>query len=208
MKCIEMSGKTKEDAINKALEELQTTEDKVLIEVLEEGSKGFLNIIGVKPARVKVTLKKDRAEEAKNFLRKILNSMDIKAEIRVKLQGSDMNINLIGPNMGILIGYRGETLDSLQYLVSLVVNKDHDEEYIRVILDTENYRHNRQETLKRLAEKMASKVKATGKTIKLEPMNPYERRVIHAALQNDDMIKTYSEGEEPRRKVVIELKKA
>lgn len=207
MKCIEMSGKTKEDAINKALEELQTTEDKVLIEVLEEGSKGFLNIIGVKPARVKVTLKKDRAEEAKNFLRKILNSMDIKAEIRVKLQGSDMNINLIGPNMGILIGYRGETLDSLQYLVSLVVNKDHDEEYIRVILDTENYRHNRQETLKRLAEKMASKVKATGKTIKLEPMNPYERRVIHAALQNDDMIKTYSEGEEPRRKVVIELKK-
>ena len=208
MKCIEMSGKTKEDAINKALGELQTTEDKVLIEVLEEGSKGFLNIIGVKPARVKVTLKKDRAEEAKNFLRKILNSMDIKAEIRVKLQGSDMNINLIGPNMGILIGYRGETLDSLQYLVSLVVNKDHDEEYIRVILDTENYRHNRQETLKRLAEKMASKVKATGKTIKLEPMNPYERRVIHAALQNDDMIKTYSEGEEPRRKVVIELKKA
>jgi len=110
--------------------------------------------------------------------------------------------------MGILIGYRGETLDSLQYLVSLVVNKDHEAEYKRVILDTENYRYNRQETLRKLASKMAYKVRVGGKTLKLEPMNPYERRVIHSTLQNDPYVRTYSEGEEPFRRVVIELKKA
>ncbi|GAA0123630.1 MAG: protein jag [Clostridium argentinense] len=208
MKCIEMTGKTTDDAIKNALKELKLTEDKVTIEVLDEGSKGFLNIIGVKPARVRVTIKRDRIYEAKNFLREILDSMDMKAEIRVKEENDEIRINLIGPNMGILIGYRGETLDSLQYLVSLVVNKDHDEEYKRVILDTENYRYNRQETLKRLASKMANKVKLSGKTLKLEPMNPYERRVIHSALQNDPNVKTYSEGEEPKRRVVIELKKA
>lgn len=203
-----MTGKTTDDAIKNALKELKLTEDKVTIEVLDEGSKGFLNIIGVKPARVRVTIKRDRIYEAKNFLREILDSMDMKAEIRVKEENDEIRINLIGPNMGILIGYRGETLDSLQYLVSLVVNKDHDEEYKRVILDTENYRYNRQETLKRLASKMANKVKLSGKTLKLEPMNPYERRVIHSALQNDPNVKTYSEGEEPKRRVVIELKKA
>lgn len=208
MKCIEMTGKTTDDAIKNALQELKLTEDKVTVEILEEGSKGFLNIIGVKPARVRVTIKRDRIYEAKNFLREVLESMNMKAEIRVKEENDEIKINLIGPNMGILIGYRGETLDSLQYLVSLVVNKDHDEEYKRVILDTENYRYNRQETLKRLAGKMASKVKSSGKTLKLEPMNPYERRVIHSALQNDPNVKTYSEGEEPKRRVVIELKKA
>ncbi|HCQ90028.1 MULTISPECIES: RNA-binding cell elongation regulator Jag/EloR [unclassified Clostridium] len=208
MKCIEMTGKTTDDAIKNALQELKLTEDKVTVEILEEGSKGFLNIIGVKPARVRVTIKRDRIYEAKNFLREVLESMNMKAEIRVKEENDEIKINLIGPNMGILIGYRGETLDSLQYLVSLVVNKDHDEEYKRVILDTENYRYNRQETLKRLAGKMASKVKLSGKTLKLEPMNPYERRVIHSALQNDPNVKTYSEGEEPKRRVVIELKKA
>lgn len=208
MKCIEMTGKTTDDAIKNALKELKLTEDKVTVEVLEEGSKGFLNIIGVKPARVRVTIKRDRIYEAKNFLREVLDSMDMKAEIRVKEENDEVKINLIGPNMGILIGYRGETLDSLQYLVSLVVNKDHDEEYKRVILDTENYRYNRQETLKRLASKMANKVKLSGKTLKLEPMNPYERRVIHSALQNDPNVKTYSEGEEPKRRVVIELRKA
>ncbi|ARC83318.1 putative RNA-binding protein [Clostridium argentinense CDC 2741] len=208
MKCIEMTGKTTDDAIKNALQELKLTEDKVTVDILEEGSKGFLNIIGVKPARVRVTIKRDRVYEAKNFLREVLESMNMKAEIRVKEENDEIKINLIGPNMGILIGYRGETLDSLQYLVSLVVNKDHDEEYKRVILDTENYRYNRQETLKRLAGKMASKVKLSGKTLKLEPMNPYERRVIHSALQNDPNVKTYSEGEEPKRRVVIELKKA
>jgi spoIIIJ-associated protein len=110
--------------------------------------------------------------------------------------------------MGILIGYRGETLDSLQYLISLVINKGHEAEYKRVVLDTENYRLKREETLKRLARKIADKVKRTSRAVKLEPMNPYERRVIHSALQNDLDINTYSEGEEPFRRVVVDLKKA
>ncbi|HBL06294.1 MULTISPECIES: RNA-binding cell elongation regulator Jag/EloR [unclassified Clostridium] len=208
MKSIEIIGRTAEEAIQNALRELNVTEEKVTIEVLEEGSKGFLNIIGVKPAKVKVTLKRDYIGDAKNFLREILNAMNVKAEIHIKEENNEININLVGPNMGVLIGYRGETLDSLQYLLSLVVNKNHDETYKRVILDTVNYRQNRQETLKKLALKMGDKVRINGKTLKLEPMNPYERRVIHSTLQNNAYVTTHSEGDEPYRRVVIELKKA
>ncbi len=208
MKSIEIIGRTAEEAIQNALRELNVTEEKVTIEVLEEGSKGFLIIIGVKPAKVKVTLKRDYIGDAKNFLREILNGMNVKAEIHIKEENNEININLVGPNMGVLIGYRGETLDSLQYLLSLVVNKNHDETYKRVILDTVNYRQNRQETLKKLALKMGDKVRINGKTLKLEPMNPYERRVIHSTLQNNAYVTTHSEGEEPYRRVVIELKKA
>jgi spoIIIJ-associated protein len=208
MKSIEIIGKTAEEAIQNALKELNVTEDKVTIEVLEEGSKGFLNIIGVKPAKIKVTLKRDYVGDAKTFLKDVLNAMNVKAEINIKEENNEIKINLIGPSMGVLIGYRGETLDSLQYLVSLVVNKNHDEAYKRVILDTANYRYNRQETLRKLAFKMGDKVRANSKTLKLEPMNPYERRVIHSTLQNDAYVTTHSEGEEPYRRVVIELKKA
>ncbi|WP_346870212.1 RNA-binding cell elongation regulator Jag/EloR [Clostridium sp. UBA5119] len=208
MKSIEIIGRTAEEAIQNALRELNVTEEKVTIEVLEEGSKGFLNIIGVKPAKVKVRLKRDYIGDAKKFLREILNAMNVKAEIHIKEENNEININLVGPNMGVLIGYRGETLDSLQYLLSLVVNKNHDETYKRVILDTVNYRQNRQETLKKLALKMGDKVRINGKTLKLEPMNPYERRVIHSTLQNNAYVTTHSEGDEPYRRVVIELKKA
>lgn len=208
MKNIEIMGKTTEEAIQNALKELNVTKDKVEIEILEEGSKGFLNIIGVKPAKVRVTLKRDSAGEATKFLRDVLNSMKIKAEIHSKEENDELKIDLVGPNMGVLIGYRGETLDSLQYLVSLVVNKNHDETYKRVILDTANYRQTRQDTLKRLANKMGDKVRVSGKTLKLEPMNPYERRVIHSTLQNNEYVTTHSEGDEPYRRVVIELKKA
>lgn len=208
MKSIETIGKTTEEAIQNALKQLNVTEDKVNIEILEEGSKGFLNIIGVKPAKVKVTLKRDYISEATSFLRDVLNTMNIKAEINVKEENDEIKINLIGPNMGVLIGYRGETLDSLQYLLSLIINKNHEEAYKRVILDTANYRHNRQETLRRLALKMGDKVRKSGRTLKLEPMNPYERRIIHSTLQNNAYVTTHSEGEEPYRKVVIDLKKA
>lgn len=208
MKNIETMGKTTEEAIQNALKELNVTQDKVEVEILEEGSKGFLNIIGVKPAKVRVTLKRDSVGDATKFLRNVLNSMKIKAEIHAKEENDEIKIDIVGPNMGVLIGYRGETLDSLQYLVSLVVNKDHDETYKRVILDTANYRQTRQETLKRLAIKMGDKVRVSGKTLKLEPMNPYERRVIHSTLQNNEYVVTHSEGEEPYRRVVIELKKA
>jgi spoIIIJ-associated protein len=208
MKTIEMMGRTVDEAIKNALAELKVAQDKIEVEVLEEGSKGFLNRFGVKPAKIKVTVKRDYIYEAKAFIRDVLNSMGVRAEIRIKEENNVINISLTGPDMGIIIGYRGETLDSLQYLVSLVVNKGHETEYKRVVLDTENYRAKREETLKRLAEKTAFKVRKSGRNFKLEPMNPYERRIIHSALQDNLYVSTYSEGEEPYRRVVVDIKKA
>jgi spoIIIJ-associated protein len=208
MKFLEVTGRTIEEAKNNALSELGLTEDKVDVEVLDEGNRGLLNIIGKRPAKIRVTQKKDYCYEAKAFLNNVLDNMDIKADIIVKESKDTVSINIIGENMGILIGYRGETLDSLQYLVSLVINKDHNEKYKRVVIDTENYRAKREETLRKLAEKVARKVYSTRRMLKLEPMNPYERRVIHSALQNDRFVSTHSEGNEPNRRVVIDLKKA
>jgi spoIIIJ-associated protein len=208
MKYIEVIGKTIEEAKQIALAELGVSEEKVEVEILDEGNKGLLSIIGKRPAKVKVTLKKDYSEDARKFLKDILSDMGIEADIIIKEYDNTIDINIAGSNMGILIGYRGETLDSLQYLVSLVINKDHTQQYKRVVLDTENYRAKREETLKKLAIRVAHKVSATRTILKLEPMNPYERRIIHSALQNDKFVNTYSEGEEPNRRVVIELKKA
>ncbi|MBV7275777.1 RNA-binding cell elongation regulator Jag/EloR [Clostridium thailandense] len=208
MKVIEMTGKTVEEALKNALKELNVEEDKVEFEVLDAGNKGFFNLIGTRPAKIQVKVKRDYIYEAKTFVRDVLDCMGVKAEIRIKEENNVVKVSLTGPDMGILIGYRGETLDSLQYLISLVINKGHEMEYKRVILDTENYRLKREETLKRLARRIAEKVRRTGRPVKLEPMNPYERRVIHSALQNDFYVNTYSEGEEPFRKVVVDLKKA
>lgn len=207
MKTIEITGKTVEEALKSALRQLDTTEDKVEVTVIDEGSKGFFNLIGTKPAKISVTMKRDRILETKKFLSEVLEKMNVKAEINIEESNDVVNINLTGPKMGNIIGYRGETLDSLQYLTSLVVNKAKEDKYKRVILDTENYRQKREETLKRLANKIAYKVRKSGRVLKLEPMNPYERRVIHSELQNNDFVKTFSEGEEPYRRVVVELKK-
>lgn len=208
MNFIEMTGRTIAEAKQNAISELGVTEDKVDVLVIDEGSKGLLSIIGKRPAKVKVTVKRDYLEEAEIFLKNIFDAMGINAEIKIKEIKDKIKIELIGSNMGILIGYRGETLDSLQYLVSLVINKNHDGEYKRVIIDTENYRTKREETLKRLAIRMSNKVQKSRKTVKFEPMNPYERRIIHSALQDDPYVQTYSEGDEPYRRVVVDLKKA
>lgn len=206
MKILEMTGKTVNEALQNALKQLSVTEDKVEVEVIEEGTKGLLGIIGVKPAKILVKVKRDYVEEAHKFLRSVLDSMNVKAEIRIKEDNDVIYVDLTGPKMGLIIGYRGETLDSLQYLLSLVVNKGHDIPYKKVVLDTENYRKKREETLKRVANKTAYKVVKNKRSFKLEPMNPYERRIIHSTLQENDLVCTYSEGEEPYRRVVVDIR--
>ncbi|MBC8060986.1 MAG: protein jag [Clostridiaceae bacterium] len=208
MKVIEMNGRNVEEATKNALEELKLTADKVKIEVIDVGNKGLFNLIGFKPSKIRVTVKRDYINDAKVFLTDVLKAMNILAEIKISETDDVIKISLTGPDMGIMIGYRGETLDSLQYLLSLLINKGKEEKYKRVVLDTENYRARREDTLRRLALKVASKVKTSGKYLKLEPMNPYERRIIHASLQGDLYIETYSEGDEPFRRVVVDLKKA
>ena len=202
----EFTGKTVEDAVMEAIIKLETTSDRMEYEVLEKGSNGFLGI-GSKPARIRARKVMETAERAEKFLMDVLEAMDLKATVSMEENKEErtLDIDLAGDDMGVLIGKRGQTLDSLQYLVSLVVNKGEDD-YIRVKVDTENYRQRRKDTLENLAKNIASKVRRTGKPVTLEPMNPYERRVIHSALQNDRYVETHSEGEEPFRKVVVSLK--
>ena len=207
MKTIEMTGKTVDEALKNALDELKLTKENVDVEIIDEGSKGLFNLIGAKPAKVRVTKKPDSIDNAKKFLTDVLNSMNIKADINIKEENDVVNINLCGDKMGLVIGYRGETLDSLQYLVSLVINKNHENPYKRVVLDAENYRSKREETLVRVAQKAAYKGRKSKRPYKLEPMNPDERRIIHSALQEYNDINTYSEGEEPFRRIVISFKK-
>lgn len=205
---IEVTGKTVEDALTNASIELGVTSDKLEYEVLEKEKAGILGIIGTKPAKIKVWKKAGIEETVKKFLDDVFASMNMQVEITIDYdkEEGNMSIDLSGPEMGVLIGKRGQTLDSLQYLVSLVANKE-SETYIRVKLDTENYRERRKETLEHLAKNIAYKVKRTKKNVSLEPMNPYERRVIHSALQNDKYVCTKSEGEEPFRHVVVMLKR-
>lgn len=207
MDMITVSAKTVDEAVTKALIELETTSDGLEYEVVEKGSAGFLGI-GAKPAVIKAKKKEQPQDRAVDFLNQVFQSMDMDVSIKAAYnpQEREINIDMEGSGMGLLIGKRGQTLDSLQYLVSLVVNKKK-EEYIRVKLDTENYRERRKETLETLAKNIAYKVKRTKHAVSLEPMNPYERRIIHAALQNDKYVVTRSDGEEPFRHVIISLKR-
>ena len=207
MDYINFSAKTVDDAITEACQKFTVTSDKLDYIVEEEGSSGFLGI-GAKPAVIKARVKSSVADKAKDFLRDVFDAMDLTVVIDLKYDEENRNIeiDLKGDDMGVLIGKRGQTLDSLQYLVSLVVNRDV-EEYIRVKVDTEDYRKRRKETLENLAKNIAYKVKRTKRSVSLEPMNPYERRVIHSALQNDRYVTTHSEGEEPFRRVVVTLKR-
>ena len=203
---VEVSAKTVGEAITEACRKFGVTSDKLDYQIVEEGSSGFLGI-GSKPAMIKAAVKVEKLsvdEIAKGFLRDVFGAMNMEVAVDVQYEeeSGTMNIDLAGEEMGILIGKRGQTLDSLQYLVSLVVNKESDE-YIRVKVDTEDYRARRKETLENLAKNIAYKVKKTRRAVSLEPMNPYERRIIHSALQNDKYITTHSEGDEPFRRVVV-----
>ena len=210
MEFIEITAKTVNDAITEACQKLSIPSAKLEYEVLEEGSTGFLGL-GAKAAKIKARVKEEEKTIdmiAKEFLTEVFKAMNLPVVLNIKYDEIEriLDIDLAGDDMGVLIGKRGQTLDSIQYLVSLVVNKGK-EDYIRVKLDTENYRQRRKATLENLAKNIAFKVKRTKRPVSLEPMNPYERRIIHSALQNDRYVTTHSEGDEPFRRVVVTLKK-
>lgn len=207
-KDIRVSAKTVDEAITEALLQLETTSDKIEYEVIEKGNTGFLGFIGSKPAVIRVWKKFNLVDNVQQFLDDMFKAMNMEVNSVIDYNEEEraMNITFDGEEMGILIGKRGQTLDSLQYIISLVVNKE-SESYIRVKVDTENYRERRKETLETLAKNIAYKVKRTRRSVALEPMNPYERRIIHSALQNDRYVETHSEGDEPFRKVVVTLKR-
>ncbi len=199
---IEKTAKSIDEAIAEAMLELNVkSADDLNIEIIDEGSKGFLGL-GSKEAKIKASLKNDNIALAKQFLGDIFNAMNIDVEIDAKTEADTINLDLSGKNMGIIIGKRGDTLDSLQYLTSLIVNHNSDD-YVKVTLDTENYRQKRMDALLALADRLAQKVARSGRKYTLEPMNPYERRIIHSTLQNNENVTTFSIGEDPHRKVVI-----
>ena len=207
MEFIEVSAKTVDDAITEASIKLGTTSDKIEVEVIEKGSTGFLGIKS-KPAIIKARKKNDTVDNIREFLENVFSAMNMEVTIEIKKAEDDKvyEVELSGKEMGLLIGKRGQTLDSLQYLTNLAVNK-HSDGYIKVKLDTEDYRQRRKYTLENIAKNIAYKVKRTKRPVSLEPMNPFERRVIHSALQGDRYVETHSEGEEPFRHVVVTLKK-
>ena len=207
MDFIEVTAKTVDDAITEGLVKLGTTSDKVEYEVVEKGSSGFLGI-GSKPAVIKIRKKSTLEDVIRDFLSDVFHAMEMEVEIVITKDEDSkvLEVELRGDDMGVLIGKRGQTLDSLQYLTNLAANRQSDE-YVKVKLDTEDYRKRRKETLENLAKNIAYKVKRTRRPVSLEPMNPFERRIIHSALQNDKFVSTHSEGEEPYRHVVVTLKK-
>lgn len=207
MDFIEVSAKTVDDAITESLVKLGTTSDKIEYEVIEKGSSGFLGI-GSRPAIIKVRKKSEIEDYVYDFLHSVFQAMEMDVEILINKSedGKIVDVELQGEEMGVLIGKRGQTLDSLQYLTNLAVGKQV-EEYVKVKIDTEDYRKRRRDTLENLAKNIAYKVKRTKRPVSLEPMNPFERRVIHSALQNDRYVSTHSEGEEPYRHVVVTLKR-
>ncbi|NWO25756.1 protein jag [Peptostreptococcaceae bacterium oral taxon 081] len=205
MEYIQISGKTRQEAIEKAIEKLGVDESKLDIQVVDEGSKGFLGI-GAKDYIIKVKKIVDREDLIREFLGKVFKSMDIVCDINIVQTEENTRVEIKGEDAAMFIGKRGESLDSLQMLTNIVVSKALDS-HEKIILDIENYREKREKSLIAYAKKMAKKVIFQRRNIKLEPMNPYERRVIHYALQDDSRINTFSEGEEPNRRIVLSLKK-
>lgn len=206
MKAVEKTAKTIDEAVFLALKDLGASREDVEIDVIEEPSKGIFGLIGVKPARVKVILKERHSKKAESLLNDIFRAMQLEVNMNIREDEKEVFIDIEGQELGILIGRRGETLEALQYLVNLSVNKKQ-EVRKKVIIDVEGYRNRREETLQKLARKLAEKAKNKGRNIVLEPMSPQERRIIHTALQGRSDIYTFSEGEEPYRKIVISPRK-
>ncbi|WP_326911297.1 RNA-binding cell elongation regulator Jag/EloR [Sedimentibacter sp. MB31-C6] len=207
MKSVTIERSTVDEAVNAAIAELESEIDEVDIEVINEASKGFFGF-GSKGAKVKVTVVNGPKEKVRKFFDFLLEKMDIKADYEIELSNNTLKVNITNiddDDKGIVIGKRGKNLDEIQFIMNLIVNKGK-QNYIRVIFNVEDYREKREETLKRLAKKMAEKCRYYNHKVRLEPMNPYERRIIHSALQEERDIITYSEGVEPYRKVVIDLK--
>lgn len=207
-KHIEVSGKTEEEAIAGALEQLGMDRDEVSVEIVQRAKPGFLGI-GTSPAVVKVSYEetdsvKDKAEA---YLEGLLEKMGSDAAPEITEDDDGMRIELRGENLGVLIGRRGETLDAIQHLTNYTVNRG-GEKRVRIIVDAENYRGRREETLVKLAEKVAGKVVKYRKNMSLEPMNSYERHVIHTALQGHDNVTTHSTGNEPNRRIIISYNRA
>ncbi|AZS18047.1 RNA-binding cell elongation regulator Jag/EloR [Paenibacillus lutimineralis] len=236
MNKIVTSGKTVEEAVRQGLAMLGTTEDQVAVNVLEQPSKGFLGLIGVKGAKVELTLlsnspavppKGDRSEdrslesqkdlssntdqdpyqEAASFIKDVGENMGLQVDVEIVQKKDATVLNISGNDLGMIIGRRGQTLDALQYLANIIANR-YSDSYIRIILDAENFRERRKKTLEDLAVRLAGRVVRTRKEVALEPMPPQERKVIHSKLQDHPEVKTFSKGEEPNRRVVIALKQS
>jgi spoIIIJ-associated protein len=202
MKSVEKVAKTKEEALAEALRDLGVTENQVTIEATEESTKGLFGFLSAKMIKVRVTVKEDPSQTAGLFLRELLVNMGVTAQVEIFKRKDNILLNINGKDLGVLIGKRGQTLDAIQYLVNLAVNKDHQEKE-RIIIDVEGYRRRREETLRKLAVKLADRVKRERKKEVLEPMSPHERRIIHATLQGNKDVFTYSEGADPYRHVII-----
>lgn len=214
-KSLELRSKSQEEAIQKAIEQLNVDKEDIediKVEVIEEPSKGFLGFIGAKDGLYKITLIEKQIEIkeidiAKEFIETMLHNAKVNADVIATQEDNLIKINIKGKEATCLIGRRGETLDAVQFLTGLALNKINKDSHCRVLVDIENYREKREQSLIRYANKVAREVAKTKKTKKLDYMNPYERRIVHSALQNDKYVITYSEGTDPYRRLVIEYKR-
>ena len=204
---LEIKSKTKEEAISKAMAKLNVNSKDLEVEVLQQATKGFLGFIGAKEGLYKFTVIETESDIAKKFVETILKNSKIEAKVNVNQENNLIKVDIEGKDAASLIGRRGETLDSIQFLTGLALNKINKDSHMRVLVDIENYRSKREESLIRYANKVAREVAKTKKTKKLDYMNPYERRIVHSALQNDKYVNTYSEGTDPYRRLVIEYKR-
>lgn len=206
LQTVEKKGKNIDEAIKAALDELGCDIEDATIEVIEEPTKSLLGLVK-KPAIVRVSLREKPEADAQKVVEELLQKMKINYVIdRTEWEANRVRINITGKDMGLLIGHKGETLNAVQYVASLIINRNR-EERINIVLDVEDYRKKRDESLEALAVRLSDKVKKTRKNVVMRPMSSQERRIIHTALQGDNQITTYSMGDEPNRKVVIALKK-